>query len=476
MATAHVAPAARVRALMAAPAAAQLAEVLGADAGALTDVLADPAADMALRILGSRFVATAYVPALGARAQGAFVFGAWVGGYSQLLRWGLLDHHLGTLRVHKFDGMRRVWTRNCNDIRRGYHLSLTVHEGVLVGCFSEESLGVLYLLPRVASNFPVAPVADAWSFADSADEFRLAPVRSTPDSQTIAVWGGLREVTGSRIAAEVSVEVPTAMAVSDVSLPKGEWGQDLAGILGDAPGLLALSTVNQVELLAKLCPSSSRVPIGWQRLRGLLSRDGMLGVFACGDDFYGRIMRMKVPAIGLAVPLAADEDDVAIPRIVDTLNALWGWGVVAVPDSRDPRIRVIDSVREGVFKKLGGDERPALVVRDNWLIAVSSVDVLRRMLAADDKGSVDTAWGSRCHDYEAAIYAWSDMQETGDLFTKALAGYTLLSLMQSGSAPNRRYDTALVKSLIQAAGTLGTSSLWVRRDGIGVMLRVELEL
>jgi len=138
---------------------------------------------------------------------------------------------------------------------------------------------------------------------------------------------------------------------------------------------------------------------------------------------------------------------------------------------------VLDSVRTGSFKLLGDDERPAIALCGGWLIGVSSVDVLRRLLASADALEGPPEWASRLATHDDAIACgWGRLPEASDLLTKALAGYTLVSLLQSGTGASRRYDTVQLKTAIRVLGQLGQCSFGLDSSDSNAVLRVELTL
>jgi hypothetical protein len=146
---------------------------------------------------------------------------------------------------------------------------------------------------------------------------------------------------------------------------------------------------------------------------------------------------------------------------------------VVTPDSQDARIRVVDAVRSSGLKYLKSDERLAIALHDGWLIGMSNVGVLRRILS---ETGVDRVPSPIRGEKGGVAVGWADLPASSDLFTKALAGYTLLSLVQGGRVPATRYDTAQLKAAIRVLGTLGECSFWLYPEGDASMLGVALSL
>jgi hypothetical protein len=482
LATRHIAPAERCFVLMKSPAVTNVAAAVGADARRVSMALELPAVQRLVGILGKRYVATAYVPAMAPQMEPAVLFGAWIGGYSQLLRWGLADRYFSGFSVHRLPHACRVWVKPCDDIKAGYSLSLTVHEGVMVGCFSSEPLGVLYILPRLLRQAPASKLVADWvnGPVDVAgpDDLRFV---GFPFSQTFPLCGTLQHVSATDLTMEFAAPHLDRTSPLGRLLPSPKAGLlSAAGRapLGDCPTLLVEAPVSQIAPSLLTWGAGKNIQGVWSSLQSSFRLEGPAAVFASGGDFYGRIMGMRVPAFGIAMPLAAGvEADAAILEILDVLNAAYGLGLVATPDSRDPRIRVIASVRNSALKRLKGDERLAVAIEDDWLIGVSNVGVLRQMM---EPPLSRRARSGECADLCAdgsVVTGWANLAESSDLFTKALAGYTLISLLEGGgSAPTKRYDTASLKTAIRVLGEFGDFSAHLRPQSSSLLLHAELSL
>ena len=485
--TRHVAPADRWLDLARSPAVTNIATALGADAGVVANAINSDELATTVGIIGSRYVTLGFVPAMGANLDEAVVFGAWIGGYSQLMRWGLLDKLLADFSAHRVHGNQRIWLRPCHEIKPGYTLSLIAHEGVLAGCLSTDPLGVMHLLPQLRRQLPTPRLAQDWVEAagdgDSPDAFR-AVVSMTVKGQPadVVMRGNLTEVSSRALKARLEVERSGIPQGADGWLPFTVVGESVAGnkapfaLLSEGPCVLMATPVSRVDAMMRIFATNASHRT-WPALREIVRLDGDAYLFACGGEFYGRMMRMKVPAAGLVVELRDTVNpDTAISGILDVLNAAHGWGLVATPDPHDPRIRILDSVRSGSFRKLlGADERPAIAVCDRRLLAMSNVDVLRRILGTS--GNERGVWASRLGEQESALYGWANLADAGDLMIKALAGYTLASLMQPGDASQKqRHDTAQVKAMIKAIGELEEFAFWLQPGELSSLLVAELTL
>ncbi len=486
-ATSHVAPGPRLRSLLRAPVARRVAQTMGIGTNEIDALLSDSGIAALVDLLGSRYVVAAGSPARGDAADDMLIMGAWIGGYSQLLRWGLLDSLFDGMKVHKAAGRSRVWTTRCDEFREGYYLSFSVHRGVLVGCLSRDQLGVLYVLPRLINNLPMAAVAhqllEDSDNSNAPDAFRILPGRLYSGYPFGSVHGVLNEMSGACLKAELSLEAGV-MPGAEVGIPLSKSvtasalkNKRLGHVLGNAPSIIAEMPVDQIDILSTQMWVSAHQRAFWQRLRRLVDNDGSITVFACGGEYCGRIMQMKVPAVGVAIPLLPVErnGDDLVSGVVDTLNALWGCGIVAIPDAQDGRVYIVDSVRGGGLKKLRETERPAFLLLDDWLIAISNVDVLKSMLTDASRDHQDAEWLDGRPEGSVSMYGWANCSETSDLMMKALAGYTLVSLLNSGAAPVQRYDTEVVKRLILAVSELGELTWWMHWIDGNCVLNLSLD-
>ena len=156
----HIDPALRLNELCKSSTITNIISVPGADGLDLKDIIEDPGIRKLVNIIGSKYIATGFM----SRDDGEynFVMGAWIGGYSQLMRWGLFDRLLVDFNVHKLRDGQRIWVCPCPEIREGYYISLAVHEGVLAGCISAEQFGVLSVMPRLTRQMPVISMAESW--------------------------------------------------------------------------------------------------------------------------------------------------------------------------------------------------------------------------------------------------------------------------------------------------------------------------
>ncbi len=450
----HISPALRINALCDSSVITNVAGVLGPDGDDLLDTLDDYWTRKLVNVIGSKLVVTAFVPSMGGFGQPEYVFGGWIGGYSQLLRWGVLDRYLTDFSVHHFSGNRRVWVCACPEIGAGYYLSLAVHEGMLMGCLSTDKVGVLYLLQRLNGQKSLTGFARKLQESEEADAFRVSLLAEKGGNSIIS--GGVSEVSSDQIIAEVEFDGKLSEDLQKY-FPENGIAKDRKGsgsLLGDSPSLLAEIPVSSISPIIRDA-GIDELQV-WKKIEKYFKHDSSATIFASGGNYYGRIMGMKVPSLGLRLPLAVGKDgSQTINSIMDELNAEWQYGLIATVDKHDKRIRTINSVRNGAFKALRRNERPAIAICDGELLCMSNVNVLRKILSEYDDAGASDVLSKHPGD---SIYWASDLEETGDLLLKALAGYTLVSLLQKNG--RHRYDTAQLKQAIRVLGELEQLIVW----------------
>ena len=480
--TRHITPADRWLDLLDSPVVTNVAHSLGIASTSLDEEFINDDIRALLEIIGGRYLVTGVIPEMGRQQQPALVFGAWIGAYSQLMRWGLLDRHLDGVTVIPLSKGRRIWQVPCDDIAPGYMLSFAVHEGVLVGCVSREPLAVLYVEPRLSRQVPVTALAQPWvgKVQKNARADELRAVGSLPGGGEALLFGSFREVSPVRIEAELEAHTAgSPIRINSWSLPatcKGlvNKGQMPASLLGNSVSALFALPVVQLGAAVGVFSRDPRPVRLLNSFQKELRQDGGAFLFSGGDDYCGRIMGMKIPSVGVALPLSATADGNSVVRkLVDGLNREFGWGLIATPDANDARIHILSSVRSGAWKLVGGDERPAIAIYDGWLVGISNVGVLRQVLAT--AADTTSQWANRLDSRPALVCGWSDLSSSSELALKALAGYTLASLMSPGGG-GQRYDSDMLKAVTRAVGQLGELDFGIETRHATMVVHAHLKL
>lgn len=465
----HLKPTGHMEAVLrSAPAAVLLAagEVSAAEAEA---AVADPGVQALLERLAGTGVALAFAPAYGTERSPSLFLGSWVGGVTtHLARYGWLDKSFEGFTVYHI-GRDRVWSGSFPELPAGMQkVSFAVYEGVLAGCASSDPFAAFPLLLALKRHGPLTPLAvPLAAYTEGIGHFRA---RQVDDAGNAALWAGAFDVqadgrlTGRVMLEETHGSPPWFAGSADAQSTAGL--RAVCPLPADLPAaIVALPLAHALATGEELLEPGSRERVMLDVLAGMATREGGLCAWVSGGDYSGRLMRLKVPSIGFAFQVdAATPVDMAATRLVDTLNSLYGTGLIAVPDRTHSGIRILQPVKDkGGLAFLGADERPALAIIDGWLVGMSNVAVLRRVLSAGEpsfeagfmSAGLAPVW----------LYGHARLPVLGDLTGNALAGYAFIRLLQTGKA--ERLDTPVIKRVLAGMEGLGGCTLQAGLDPQG---------
>ncbi len=470
----HLEPTTHMEALLrSAPAGVLLAAGEVAAADVLADLEAPGVKALVQRLAGTA-VALAFAPAYGQGDAPALFLGSWVGGVTtHLMRGGWLDRSFEGFTVHRI-GRDRIWTGTFPELPPGMQqVSFGVYEGVLAGCASSDPFAVFPLLLALKRHGPLTALAKPLvACTEGSGHFRA---RQPDGAGNTSYWAGAFDLEGDgRLTGRVLLEDPQIMP----SWLPGSLAEPLPVALRAlfpmpddlSAAVVALPMAHAAAAGGMLLEPGSRERVLLDTLSGMAVPDAGACVWVSGGDYSGRLMRIKVPSGGFALQVdPATRIEAVAARLADTLNSLYGTGLIAVPDRQHADIQVFRPVKDsGGLAFLAADERPALALIDGWLVGMSNVAVLRRVLAADRRVSPDGLMGE---DLERVwLYAHTRLPVLGELTGNALAGYALMRLLQTGKA--ERLDTPMVKRVLAGMQTLGEGTLraGVDQDGRLAML------
>lgn len=467
----HLEPAARIEALLrSAPAGVLLA----AGEVSAADVLADmdaPGVRALLERLAGTGVVLAFAPAYGQQDTPALFLGSWVGGMTtHLARGGWLDKSFDGFTVHRI-GRDRIWTGTFPELPDGLQqVSFGVYEGVLAGCASSDPFAAFPLLQALKRHGPLTTLAGPLAAITEGSGHVRA--RHADGARNTSLWTGAFELEDDgRLTGHVVLQETQALLPWLPGSPSGTLPVALRArfpMPADLPAaVVALPLVHGVAAGAMLLPPGSPEKVLLDTLAGMAASDAGVCVWVSGGAYSGRLMRLKVPSGGFALQVdPATRLEAAASRLADTLNSLYGTGLIAVADRKYADIQVFRPVKDsGWLAFLGADERPALALIDGWLVGMSNVAVLRRVLAADKKASSHGLVGEGLE--HVWLYGHTRLPALGELTGNALAGYALMRLLQTGQA--ERIDTPVVKRMLAGMEALGEGTF---RAGVDPQGRV----
>ena len=436
------------------------------------DVLADleePGAKALVQRLAGTAVVLGFAPAYGQGNQPAIFLGSWVGGLTtHLARGGWLDQSFEGFTAHRI-GRDRIWTGIFPELPVGFQqVSFGVFEGVLAGCASSDPFAAYPLILALRRHGPLNRLVEPLVEPEG-EVAGYVRGRIDDDDGHSLIWSGHVDLQADgRLTGHLAEESGQARVP----------GLTVRGVAGESAGLKGLVPLPEAlpaALLAmpvdRLLTMADELPVLENRERVLLKAVSELAaeqgggcVWVSGGAYSGRVMGLKVPGAGFAfqirpgIPLAT-----VATVLVDRLNAAYGMGLIAVPDRQNAAIHVLRPVRDsGGFAVLGADERPALALRDGWVIGTSNVGVLRRVLDAESIAAGEPA-ATGLH--KVWLMSAARLPQLGTIATDALAAYALVRLLQTGRA--ERLDTPAIRRLLGAMDLLGEGTLRAGIDARG---------
>lgn len=348
----------------------------------------------------------------------ALVAASWIGGRSAFLRQELLLFKLPDFqRMSTAFPDRAVWRIKGLDLPRGWSLTMSFGDGVVLACLSPNPWAIGELLG--AHDGTVPRLLDAGTGFDAlvASDDRSVPLRLwTRDD-----WPTLSSDSSTIAIPDVATAPPPVGRTIDIHRLDGDCmdiracSRDLADWLDPAP--LAADLVPFERLLADrscatllLRRSLLKTALRQTWLRGDARHGVRMALEIAGDpvvlalldgDSSGRlsfgIMRtlglsgLKVPTLLVATP-APDPaaTRAAVGRILDSCNARYRGAFVFrpknLPDGTE--ICTLESAGENEWvDELAPTDRPAWALRDGWLLAASNRSALEKFLSAPPRGT-----------------------------------------------------------------------------------------
>lgn len=419
-----------------------------------------------LHLLARDEIVLAYVPEMRSTGAPAWVFSAWLGGRSQRLRWTLYSLNDPSLRQAASRNGWGVWVWTPKGMKDGSRITLSLVEGMLIGCISTDTLAIEDVLACYDRQLPsLAEDAGATTSLtiDSADRgwFRM------PGQNR---WGpryyySLKFLPGGALAG--TVYAPGAPSIAAPILPANSLN-DFSEIMRDIP---SVALVADRSLVRTWIAESFNTPIG-REVAGLLHGEdaGAVALSLVGDPYSGRFMAVRLPTL-LAAFSAADPAQVAknISGAFDRLNALYPWGLVPQPVLvGTQRVYAVEATGESTYSKMDAKERLAYAPLRESVLFSSNLEGLTGLLRdaqhAPVAGTGRFAEGvQRMRSGHALGYLWIDLERSAKLLRLAVTAWSLKLMIEDpvGSQPTRQKLNE-AKAWIDSLAPQKTLQLWVR--------------
>ena len=460
----------------------------------INKIVEDRVTNDLIRRFASRKTLIAYVPSFGESREPAWVLVSWGGGNGQLLRWGLLSSLMCDFETVRVRGGQKIWTLKTKEDDSGERLSLAVYEGMLLGCFSRDRLGVQYLVEEAQGQYAGWREVTYKSIMDRARQGGQITgeiqriIESSPDkdcsdrgwliqrfhglsARSQVVRLGISSYEGNSLTGWVKGNFTPA----DTNKIGDACAKGLSSILGDSPSAFAIFPASFVE--AGL--SSSATP-AYLKTIVLTLRSGMVEnspFFAAllNTEHSGRILGVKVPTIVIGAQMK--EGDKVLDLVVETLdklNSQYGWALIPNRAEVDghPMI-VVESTRWGVYDSMKSEERAAFAASDGWLIFSSNMASLKKLMQAQTgRGTndvADAAWLNGMVAKPVSAYAWANLAATSKAAKDVIAVATLVTLVSgrgsSDAAIEQRKALDTAKAIADAVGSMKAGSFRLNTDG-----------
>lgn len=448
-----------------------------------------------IRRLASKETVLAYVPALGYQQKPAWVVASWIGGESQRLRWQMRWFKSSDLRPVTLEYGRKIWITSTEFPQPEQRLSLALADGMLLGCVSEDSTAVRYLL-ETSDAYPSRP--SVLSSGSLMDARTLAPTNRLH-------WGWFNQ----RLDRDINRFSPTMIGFGVIFLTDGRIDLSLVGnqSLPDAKALSGHSDYAGLKGFLGASPDLVTVlPLGWTRpllmqttsplwaeavseltdtqgsptnalaFLALLNRDhsgrirGALGKSVA--MLVGKGLRVPTLMVGLQLN-DQREASARINRMVAVINARYGSSLEAHTVTMGEReVTLIAESRNNFYGKFEPSEQVACTVVDKWLILSSNAAILRRLLEKDATKAESGTWSEKA-DPTASAYAWGDLNHLGKTTKEALA-VAQLALMAGNSrnSTNTQPILEVAREWVERAQLLKQVSISMKSTATGTQVDV----
>jgi hypothetical protein len=355
-------------------------------------------------------IAAAYVPQFVPGGGAGWVFASWLGADSRRLRW--------TLDFVKVPGIRKmidyrghaVWTYRPRGWRSPETISLSLTDGMLVGCIADRTTAMLSVLDTYDGQ-PHAPGLDA------------AAVRSPFPPGTLGGWVRPDTPRGGEFAFSAVIAASNRLAVT-LDTP-WTWPATNAAAGGEPPvafpdDLNGWVVADKSLLFSWLAPRATN-GVWPQVLAFLDAQTGpRVGVGLLSEPCSGRFQGMKVPTLFLAaVPTDAAALPDAIRRELDAINVSNKAGLVLHPfPPPAPPVVAVESVMDTPYAKFAVDDLIAWQPDDRAYVFATNLRGLTNALVRAGA----SAWG-RAPSSPDPLYGFFNLRDGGKAIRVALAAW-----------------------------------------------------
>ncbi len=407
------------------------------------------AVSSALRCFAGKKTLFAYVPPRYEARRGSWVAVSWAGGASQLIRWNLVHPFVKGLKKDTMPNGLACWVYGSGHAK----VIFTFRDGYMLAVKGDD----IGLLRRMSSRLDSHSRGDisingqrlklaAKSYPGKADlAWYLTPFTVSADGSCLIALEPRDD--GIRLHGSFNKTLPFAGSAAGAAL-------DAASVCGDHVDAIAVS--KWANLSAILGKGSATNPVV-SFLNDVSVDEANMFVGVMSDRFSGKMYNLKVPVMlaGVQVKPGVDINE-GVNKLMDRLNAEKGLGIIPVkmPTEKGPII-----LAGGSKMNLFGDtrERPALTVRDGWLVVCSDMESLLHVLQEwDASDPVESPRWSEMLDSEGGeIGAYVDFTASELSIRNAIAVYTLFLIAEGDGTAEKRAGLDVLRNIVERMADVG---------------------
>jgi hypothetical protein len=479
-----------------------LCEMLGADASGQNS-----SAGRLIKSVASKDTIVAYTSSVDDIGTPAWVLSSWAGYRVYGLRRMAERHADAEFTVSLFGTEVISLLKPIEDSE--WSLSIALVEGVLVACFSPDPLAVTHIVGRIYGTPSLAPdlltalekekdIAEnagnvpndrGWWLKEKMRGVVYQRARLIYDINTSDSISGvvkpvdgltvedLRFSLGDMVMRETWFQAKRPVEVGDADQRDV---QNLRAVLKDSPCAFSMVPFSVVKPMFFLGGRPRSVGQTGAMLVGSMKSDALCFVSVCNSEYDGRMMDIKAPTLLMGIQLKNPEQwRELIQRWLDSMNAIEGLGLVQQEiDLHGEAVLVLDNAKnEGLWqpKPL---ERPAFIMKGNWLIMISNMGALEKMLAnqTTEEGSTEACWSSDGIKAESRFIFWADMVSSQAQAGKVLGWHDILSRVSDFERNSElRRVLVRIRNSAEAMSRFRSGSVWARAgDGDGAEVAFRL--
>lgn len=440
------------------------------------------------RLAGDRTV-IAYVPSLGYQQKPAWVFASWIGNQSQKLRWKLFWFRPKTIRQSATEYGRIVYNVKLRLPTPRQRLSVSLTEGVLVGCVSEDPTAARYLVQNFDRQYRRQSIISDGTFSAATKMIPSSPhwgwIKMRHDRPLIAYTVN----TQNKSKVEVSMATQGILPPAD-NLTTNETITPLLQTLGNSPdGAIFIP----IAWIRTLMPNTQTIPLWADSLQPLWETNrapslAFVGILdrahsgrirgPLGASLTPFIKGLRVPTLILGLQIAnKDEASQKIGRILEQLNSRYNLGLnskaIQTPDGT---VNLIEETRKNLYRKFEPDERVAWTYKQGWMLIASNAGILKRLMAVSPQTTPDCSyapWTTANQPVEASL--WIDASATSRLFKDAISVVTIaLMASNSESTKETRQKLEVARQWLEKTQNISDISIFSRSSNSVVRLDLSL--